>query len=136
MNKPVDCKLFSPSEKPTAKEIELQKELDYYKELYFTVKSENEELIYVNERYFSSNSRLQNELRSRHMNTSKSDEYKDRSSFESKQEEASLLQTRLVIMKKMYDKTVSNLKQENDYLKQLLVDFVPDTEYYKKICKF
>jgi hypothetical protein len=50
MNKPIDVKLFSPSEKPTAKEIELQKELDYYKELYFSVKSENEDLSDQNEK--------------------------------------------------------------------------------------
>jgi hypothetical protein len=67
---------------------------------------------------------------------SKLSESKEKSTIQLKQEEASLLQTRLVIMKKMYEKTVSNLKQENDYLKQLLVDFMPDTEYYKKICNF
>ena len=35
------------------------------------------------------------------------------------------------LLKKIYDKSLNNLKDENDYMKQLILEFLPDKEYYK-----
>ena len=45
----------------------------------------------------------------------------------------SILKTRYDILSKVHNVTCQNLKDENESIKKLLLEYIPESSYYKKV---
>lgn len=48
-------------------------------------------------------------------------------------EKMKVYEVKFDILREVFDKCQTNLREENEYLKKQILDFIPDREYYKKV---